>query len=46
MSIAGYAGIGKITFCKELPGEALDLICMAMSLLDADDIPYSRKRSW
>ena len=28
MIIAGYAGIGKTTFCEKHPGETLDLICM------------------
>lgn len=28
MIIAGYAGIGKTTFCEKHQGEALDLICM------------------
>ena len=28
MIIAGYAGIGKTTFCEKHSGEALDLICM------------------
>lgn len=34
MIVAGYAGIGKTTFCKEHTGEALDLVCMPFKYLN------------